>query len=186
MTLKKADFEKSIAEICGLIEKNNNFLILTHEKPDGDAIGSQLAMSIALRKMGKTVVSPTEKAPEQYQELPHFEILTPAEDYKMTTKPEVCIVLDSSNFERTPIGALPEGILIINIDHHADNTYFGGVNYANPNSAATGISVYHILSKLGMEIDREIAENLFAAIITDTGRSFSMLMPVSKPYSASR
>jgi phosphoesterase RecJ-like protein len=170
MTLKKTDPEKAIVEICSCIKRNNTFLVLTHEKPDGDAIGSQLAMLIALRKMGKTAEGITEVAPEQYQGLPQFAILTSAEEYKMSVRPDVCIVLDSSNFARTPVDVLPEGICVINIDHHGDNALFGELNYVDQNAAATGILIYKLLSRLGVEFDEEIAENLFAAIITDTGR----------------
>lgn len=175
MTLKKADFDKSIAAICSLIAHNENFLILSHEKPDGDAIGSQLALLIALRKMGKNAVAVAESAPEQYRLLPQFEALVNTEEFtKIISPKDVCIVLDSSNLERIPIGTLPDGISIINIDHHADNALFGVVNYVNSNAAATGILVYRLLYNLGAEIDSDIAENLYAAIITDTGRfSFS-------------
>lgn len=170
MTQKRNDFPEVISSIRNIIKTNDRFLILTHEKPDGDAIGSQLALAIALQKMGKSVEAVSDEAPEQYRALPKFGILKPIEKYEPDRTPDICFVLDSSNLERVPKGIVPNETEIINIDHHADNSNFGKLNYVDSNSAATGILIYRLLTALEYKIDKDTASNLYAAVITDTGR----------------
>jgi phosphoesterase RecJ-like protein len=174
MNLKKSDVDAAIDAVCKLIRDKDRFLVLTHEKPDGDAVGSQLALLIALRDLGKDAVGITDTVPEQYHLLPQFGILKSIDEFRETTSRDVCVILDSSNSSRTAPGLMPKGSVVINIDHHTDNNLFGNINLVNPEAAAAGILVYYVLKSLGLEISPDIADNLYAAIITDTGRfSFS-------------
>jgi phosphoesterase RecJ-like protein len=170
MSRKKTDPKAAVDAVCRLIREKDRFLVLTHEKPDGDAVGSQLALLIALRGLGKDAVGITDTVPEQYRFLPQFGILKSLDEYRGTDSREVCVILDSSNSSRTASGLIPEGVVIVNIDHHTDNNLFGDINLVNPDAAAAGILVYYVLKSLGSEISPDIADNLYAAIITDTGR----------------
>jgi phosphoesterase RecJ-like protein len=170
MNPKKADVGLSIKAVCRLIKEKNNFLVLTHEKPDGDAVGSELALVIALRNLGKDAIGIIDTVPEQYRFLPQFGILKSMSECTGIGEREVCFVLDSSNASRTLRGLIPESAVIVNIDHHADNNLFGDFNLVNSNAAATGMLIYNVLKNLGIEIGPDIADNLYTAIITDTGR----------------
>jgi phosphoesterase RecJ-like protein len=170
MNQKKTDTETAIDAVCKLIREKDQFLVITHEKPDGDAVGSQLALLIALWDLGKDAIGITDTVPEQYRLLPQFGILKSLDEYRVTTNREVCVILDSSNSLRTAPGLMPHSAVVVNIDHHADNHIFGDINLVKPDAAATGILVYYVLKSLSSEIGTDIADNLYAAIITDTGR----------------
>lgn len=170
MNPMKAEDTLSINKICNLIKDKRNFLILVHEKPDGDAIGCQLALLLALKALGKNADGIAETVPEQYRLLPGFEFLKTPEKYKKDQSVDVCFVLDSGNPSRTPGGLISESATIVNIDHHADNTMFGNINFVNSAAAAAGMLIFEILKSLDIQITPDMADCLYAAIITDTGR----------------
>ena len=158
-----------IESIIGEIRANKSFLVTTHENPDGDAVGSSLALAAYLRRLGKDVtIHLCDPVPDLYAFLPLADTVVqnlPDRDY------DVCFVLDVGEFSRAGrqvvecrrIGSF------INIDHHLTRDNFGAINYIDPSAAATGVLVYRIIKAAGDLIDYEIAISLYTAIITDTG-----------------
>lgn len=160
---------ETIQNIVDEIRSNHSFLLTTHEGPDGDAVGSSLALASILRKIGKeVVVHYHDPVPDLYGFLPGSDSVDsriPDRDF------DVAFVLDIGELRRagaefcsfTRIGK------IINLDHHLACENFGTHNLVDPAAAATGVLVYRIASALGYSFDRETALCLYVSIITDTG-----------------
>lgn len=158
--------------IEGIIEEirtNGSFLVTTHENPDGDAVGSSLALAGYLRRLGKDVtIHICDPVPDLYAFLPLAEEVTqklPDRDY------DVCFVLDVGEFRRAgkQVADCRRIGKFINIDHHLTSDDFGCINYIDPKAAATGILVHRIIKGAGDDVDYETALCLYTAIITDTG-----------------
>ncbi|MGB7972326.1 MAG: bifunctional oligoribonuclease/PAP phosphatase NrnA [Candidatus Deferrimicrobiaceae bacterium] len=155
--------------ICRLFREKNRFLIACHENPEGDAIGSELAIALALRKMGKTVtVLNSDPIPENLVFLPGVDTIVFEAD---GSTHEVAVVVDCGSPERTGRvrNELRKCSVMVNIDHHATNDAQGDFCLIDPDAPATGILVHRILSALGLAVDHDIAMNLYVAILTDTG-----------------
>jgi phosphoesterase RecJ-like protein len=151
----------------------DKLLLTTHENPDGDALGSLLAMHGILTQLGKDSVmymSPDEfPLPWEYRGLPLEEGLvgSPPGDVAERT----IVFLDCGNIDRMPVDFLQaDGLHILNIDHHHDNTRFGTVNLVCPVASCTAEMVWRIAKELGAEITPEIANALYVGLVTDTGR----------------
>ncbi|MBA2301080.1 MAG: bifunctional oligoribonuclease/PAP phosphatase NrnA [Acidobacteria bacterium] len=150
------------------ILKRRRFLITSHARPDGDSIGSQLAMAFALDALGKEVrIVNADAAPDHYQDFPgmdRIEIATRVE------RPDVdaVIVMECSELGRTGVAGL-EHQFLVNIDHHAGNQMYGAVNWHDEASAACGEMVFDVIQALGVELTEEIATHIYLAILTDTG-----------------
>ena len=150
----------------------DKLLLTTHENPDGDALGSLLATDAILKQLGKDslmYMSPDEfPLPWEYRGL-HFEGLVgaPPDDVDERT----IVFLDCGNIDRMPVDFLQaDGLHILNIDHHHDNTRFGTVNLVSPQASCTAEIVWGIAKELGAEITPEIANALYVGLVTDTGR----------------
>ncbi len=156
-----ADIKKALQE-CSAI------LISVHKNPDGDALGSQLALMLALKKMGKSVTAHNlDPVPEIYRFLPHAGSIQTGS--KVEGKYDGCIVLDADPPRAGLFGAsVPAGVLI-NIDHHITNSSVWPHTWLDPSASATGEMVYRLICELGVPIDRDIALCLYTAIFTDTG-----------------
>jgi bifunctional oligoribonuclease and PAP phosphatase NrnA len=151
----------------------DKLLLTTHENPDGDALGSLLAMHGILTQLGKDSVmymSPEEfPLPWEYRGLPLEEGLvgSPPADVAERT----IVFLDCGNIDRMPVDFLQaDGLHILNIDHHHDNTRFGTVNLVCSSASCTAEMVWRIAKELGAEITPEIANALYVGLVTDTGR----------------
>jgi bifunctional oligoribonuclease and PAP phosphatase NrnA len=157
-------------EISRLLREHNRFAILSHVRPDGDALGCQIALALSLQQLGKEVCVWNEDGMlEKYSFLPCAELLT-----KPPAAPEdvdVAIALDTAIQNRlgTAFGAVRSAKIWINIDHHLSNPGYGDLVYVDPTAPATGQIIFDLLQSQGFPFNREIAENLFAAISTDTG-----------------
>ena len=158
-----------IQRIISEITLNRTFLVATHENPDGDAVGSSLALACYLSALGKEVtVFSCDLLPDNYKFLPLADtVVTSIPDRKF----DICFVLDAGDLSRT--GKDPESFRqigkIINIDHHPDNRNFGDINLVDPKASATGALIYRLLSTAGFEIDYPTALCIYTAIVTDTG-----------------
>jgi len=158
-----------LSAICDVIREKDRFLIACHENPEGDAIGSELALALALRKMGKTAtVLNADPVPRNLLFLAGADTVVFEED---GSGYDVAIVVDCGSPERTGRVAaeLLKPPVMINIDHHRTNGDRGKLALVDPDAAATGLLVYKVLDALGVEIDRDIAENIYVAVLTDTG-----------------
>jgi len=157
-------------EISRVLREHNRFAILSHVRPDGDALGCQIALALSLQQLGKEVrVWNEDGMLEKYSFLPRAELLT-----KPPAAPEdvdVAIAHDTAIQNRlgTAFGAVRSAKIWINIDHHSSNPGYGDLVYVDPTAPATGQIIFDLIQSQGFPFNREIAENLFAAISTDTG-----------------
>ncbi len=168
------EWNEELKLLAKKIEEAERILILTHLKPDGDAVGSVLAVKHALEGRGKDVSVYADELPELYSWIDEAESFIPVEEFSTEEKFDLCFALDASNAERGIISDVAGSTFIVNIDHHKDNSHFGDLNFVDPDAAAAGAIVYRILRSLGFKITSEIASALYIALMTDTGRfSFS-------------
>ena len=156
-------------EVIKLIQESNNIYIASHVQPDGDNIGSILALGMAIKKLkGKVNILKVDDIPSDYHFLPNLELI---KEHDADRPIDLFIALDSSDIDRLGLGkqfALRAN-KIINIDHHVTNDNFGHINIVSTSSGATGEIIYKIIKKMGVEIDKDIATCLYTAISTDTG-----------------
>jgi bifunctional oligoribonuclease and PAP phosphatase NrnA len=154
------------------IRSGERFLLVTHEHPDGDAIGSLVAMQGVLSALGKDslmfVAADDLPLPLEYRWVDAKGMLSePPADIDSRT----VIFLDCGNIDRTPVHALrSDGSHILNLDHHHDNTHFGDVDHVVPDASCTAEIVWDLMHELGVRPTREIAEALYVGLVTDTGR----------------
>jgi len=150
------------------IKKYNKFLIVSHKNPDGDSIGSQIALALGLLKIGKKVYIYNQDPPtNRYTRFSRVNLI---HTDKKEFDEEVVFALDSADLDR--IGSIKDEIdltkPIVNIDHHISNERFGKINIIKPNYSSTAEIIYELLHKL-TELDKEIATYLYIGILTDTG-----------------
>lgn len=149
------------------IVNRHRFLLTSHARPDGDAIGSTLACGEILRQMGKQVrVVFRDGVPRVYQQLPFAESVIHAE--RVDGDCDAAVLLECDNVQRTRLDGL-EDCFLINIDHHKSGRNFGHLNWIDPNAVATGELVYKLARAAGVKISPEIATCLYTAVLTDTG-----------------
>lgn len=163
--------ERIISNISEEIKKHKTFFLTTHQIPDGDGLGCELAFFLLLQKLDKKTIIVNEISPSPiYSFLPGYSDVLTFEKYEKNITPEVVVVFDCSNRERIgKINSLiPESSLVINIDHHEDNTLFGNINWVEEKTSSVGEMCYFIAKELGC-IDKKIAECLYVSILTDTG-----------------
>lgn len=156
-----------LSQVVELIESKHRFLITGHARPDGDSIGSSLALYWGLRALHKdVVVVMRDPIPPAYQELPGAgEVQTrPAIDELY----DAAFVIECSNLDRPGLPGL-EKQFIVNIDHHTTTALFGHINWIDPTAAAVGEMIYNLCKALGININQPIAECIYAALLSDTG-----------------
>ena len=158
-------------EFFRLVKTKERFVICCHIHPDGDAVGSLLALGLVLKKMDKQVeLICAEGVPGVYNFLEGSETINRNHDVNLP--PQVLICVDCAEKERTAITPgiwNSAGLIIINIDHHITNTNFGHLNIVDPDAAATGEVIYRLLRYGEVPIDSRIATALYTAIATDSG-----------------
>ena len=157
-------------EIGRVLRDHQQFAVLSHIRPDGDALGSQLALGLSLQQLGKNVrIWNEEGMLEKYSFLPRAELLTkpPATAEHV----DVAIALDTAIQNRlgTTLAAVGWAKIWINIDHHLTNPGYGDLVIIDPDAPATAEIIFRLIKSQGLPFDHDIAENLFAAISTDTG-----------------
>jgi phosphoesterase RecJ-like protein len=162
------DLDQVVEEIT----EGERFLLTTHENPDGDALGSLLAVHNALGALGKDSVMflAAKEFPlaVEYRFLPLEEVFhePPADMADRTV-----IFLDCGNIDRMPVDFLKnDGEKVLNIDHHHDNTRFGTVNLVDVQASSTAEIIFDLVDKLGVELTPEIATALYVGLVTDTGK----------------
>ncbi len=173
----------SIQALGEIFDQHQTFALMSHMRPDGDAIGSQLGLGLALEAMGKTVFYWNEDGlPDSLAFLPGSEkiSLPPAEAPEI----DVAIALDTATKVRLGEGnliAAAKAKLWVNIDHHISNPRYGDVNYVDATSPATGQIVYEILQHLGMPLPDGARDAIYVAVSTDTG-SFQYESTTARTY----
>ncbi|CAN5754449.1 bifunctional oligoribonuclease/PAP phosphatase NrnA [soil metagenome] len=168
MTPTQPSDRSAVAPIRDGILARQRFLITSHARPDGDSIGSQLAMAFALDALGKEVrIVNADPAPDHYQDFPGMDRIEIAAAIERLSVDAV-IVMECSDLTRTGVAGL-EHEFLINIDHHAGNRLYGALNWHDEASAACGEMVFDLIQALGVPLTLEIATHVYLAILTDTG-----------------
>jgi len=162
--------------------EGTTFAVLSHYRPDGDAVGSTLAVALALQKLGKSVrVLNEDPVPETLKFLPGSDLV---EQPGEAVAADVVIAVDCATRERLGakcLAALAGAKLWINIDHHRSNEDYGDLHFIDSDSPATGEIVFNLLSSQGLPLDADIGANLYVAISTDTG-SFQYQGTTARTY----
>jgi phosphoesterase RecJ-like protein len=168
----KTNGTADLREVAEAVRPHDRFLITTHENPDGDSLGSILAMKLALEQLGKDAImylSGETPLPNEYKFMPLDEV--------RRTLPEdagerVVLALDCANARRIgpDPGVIERARLVIDIDHHHDNTRFGHINLIVPSASSTGEILHDLFEVMGIDLTPNIAEALYIALVTDTGR----------------
>ena len=172
-------------EVLRAIRDNEHFCLTTHEHPDGDAVGSLAAMQQVLAALGKDAVAFL--AADEFP-LPYEYRFIQLEGLITEAPADLCsrtlVFLDCGNIDRTSADQLKarersgderaargrEGALIVNVDHHHDNTRFGTINHVDPLASCTAEMVWDLMQGLGVELTQPIADALYVGLVTDTGR----------------
>jgi bifunctional oligoribonuclease and PAP phosphatase NrnA len=156
-----------LKEVLKHIEQRSRFLLTSHTRPDGDAIGSALACGQILRSMGKEAqVVLRDGVPRIYRPLPFADKVVQAE--RVNGDYEAAIILECDSIQRTRLAGLEQRFLI-SIDHHVSGKPFAHVNWIDPKAVATAEMVYRLAREAGVRISPEIATCLYTAVLTDTG-----------------
>jgi bifunctional oligoribonuclease and PAP phosphatase NrnA len=167
-----------VDEVVRLLRGAPSVVLACHVGPDGDALGSMLALGLALRSLGTDVVAswggePFE-VPATYAFLPGLDLLVPPSE--VPAAPEVLVALDTGSVDR--LGSLADRVATsgccVVVDHHASNTSFGDLNLVDDTAAATAVLVADLVERLGVPITHDVAVALYTGLVTDTG-SFKYL-----------
>lgn len=157
--------------ILGKIKESNKIAITFHVSPDGDSLGSSLALMMGLRKIGKEAyILSKEEIPGNFEFLPCSNMID-GETFTILPNTECVIVLDCGDVKRinAELDLNNKAYTIINIDHHMSNDLYGDLNYVDTNASAMSETVYQMLRIIGIKIDKDMAICLYTSLITDTG-----------------
>ncbi len=168
MTTTGSAAKRAVLEaIANVVATGQRFIVAAHVKPDGDSIGSQLALAFALRALGKQVrVISRDSVPEPLQAFPGVAEIEMRTD--VDGEADAAFVLECSDLERTGLTGL-DRFFLVNIDHHPGSTAYGAVNWFDGHAAACGEMIFDVIERLGVPLSPEIATHLYVAILTDTG-----------------
>ena len=162
-----ASLEATRAQVADAIRQRQRFVVTSNSRPDGDAVGSSLAMAFALRHLGKDVRVVSRDAPPPplmvFPGVPEIEIVSEISD-----PGDAVIVMECGDVKRPGIEGVERGY-VINIDHHPGNVMYGALNWMDLSAAACGEMVFDLVSELGVPLTYEIALHVYVAILTDTG-----------------
>jgi len=157
----------SASVVAAALRDRQSFILTSHARPDGDAIGSQLALALALRALGKNVrLINKDSIPAQYR---HFPGVGGIEFAPQATGPaDAVVTLECSDISRPGVAGL-DRYFVVNIDHHLGNEMYGAVNWFDASAASCTEMVADVIDALGVKWTRDIAKHLYLGIATDTG-----------------
>jgi len=160
----------SIESIQTIINENKSFLITSHVGLEGDSIGSQIAFYRLLCQMGKKAfILDADTPSKQYKFLPYIKEINTSLDKKFEY--DTIVVIDCPVLERagSVVKQFNDQKVLVNIDHHISNSYFGDINWVNPKASSCGEMIYNLFCLFKQPITKEVATLLYVAIMTDTG-----------------
>ncbi|MDQ1500443.1 MAG: hypothetical protein QOI86_3783 [Actinomycetota bacterium] len=169
----RPQLEADLATAAALISAASEVALACHVAPDGDALGSMLALHHVLRAGGRASVAGfagTQVTGPHYRELPGLELLTEPVDYP--SAPEVMVTLDCGSLGRLgdlAVNAKAAKELVV-VDHHISNTLYGSLHLVDPKAAASAVVVARLIDALGLPLNRDAAVCLYAGLVCDTGR----------------
>jgi len=164
------------ADLLDVIRAGQRFVVASHQRPDGDAIGSAMAIALALRAVGKQVTVVTDAIPpaflQPFPEVAGIQITT-----GIAATFDAALIMECSDLSRTGVTGLDRSP-VMNIDHHPGNKAYGAVNWIDESAAACGEMVFTLIHALGAPLTRDVATHIYLAVLTDTGSfHFSHLTP---------
>ncbi|MEZ5283366.1 MAG: bifunctional oligoribonuclease/PAP phosphatase NrnA [Vicinamibacterales bacterium] len=149
------------------IRDGRRFLVTSHQRPDGDAIGSAIAMALALEALGKEAIVVMDAVPPSFlQPFPQVERIRVATS--VTDRADAALIMECGTLDRTGVAGLDRSP-VVNIDHHPGNAQYGAINWVDESAAACGELVFTLIDALGVALTPDIATHLYLAILTDTG-----------------
>lgn len=156
-----------VEAILEVLRAGERFLVCSHSRPDGDAVGSVLAMGMLLEQMGKQADLVTaDRIPAVYRKLPGADGIRTA--MRVHGPYDAAILLECDSFQRTRLRGL-EPFFIVNIDHHASGRAWGQVNWIDREAASVGQLVHRLVRAVGVTVTPEMATCLYTTLLTDTG-----------------
>jgi bifunctional oligoribonuclease and PAP phosphatase NrnA len=172
MSSPQAQKTSDLAAVADALRRHDRFLLTTHENPDGDALGSILAAKLVLDALGKNsrmYLSGAAPLPAEYKFMPLDDL---RRELPEDASERVLFALDCANESRLGEGqaALEAAPLVLNVDHHHDNSRFGNVNLVVADASSTGEIIRDLVRELGLELTPDLAEAIYIALVTDTGR----------------
>jgi phosphoesterase RecJ-like protein len=157
----------SAAEVAAALRGRRSFILTSHARPDGDAIGSQLALALALDALGKRArLVDRDPVPAPYRAFPAANRIEIAD--RVEGEADAAVLLECSDLGRPEVAGL-DRYFVINIDHHLRNAMYGAINWYDESAAACGEMVADLIDALGVRWTPDIAAHLYLAIATDTG-----------------
>jgi len=167
MTMNRVTPKGPPRQLLDAIRDRERFVLSSHARPDGDSIGSQLALALALRELGNTVrIVNRDPVPPFLASLPGASGIEVAD--AVTDSFDAAVVLECSSLSRTEVGGLARHF-VVNIDHHAGNEMYGAVNWFDESAAACAEMVYDLVTGLGATVTPLVGTCLYVGILTDTG-----------------
>ena len=156
-----------LSQVVQLIEQKQRFMITSHVRPDGDGLGSGLALCWMLKALNKDAdVVLRDRVPPAYEVLPGSELVIVQDE--VTNSYDAAFIIECSDVERPGLPGLGNQF-VVNIDHHSTTVPFGDINWIDSTAAAVGEMIYNLCKALGVEVTKEIAECIYTALLTDTG-----------------
>ncbi len=156
-----------IGPVARALADRTHFVLSSHARPDGDSVGSQLALTHALRALGKTVRIVNHDPPPMYlHTLPGVTDIEVADT--VDDRFDAAVVLECGTLDRAEVSGLDRQA-VINIDHHAGNAMYGALNWFDPSAAACAEMVHDLIAALGVPLTPAMGAALYAGILTDTG-----------------
>jgi phosphoesterase RecJ-like protein len=156
-----------LAAILDVLHRGKRFLVCSHARPDGDSVGSMLALGMVIEQMGKAAdLISADRIPVQYWQLPGADAIQTMP--RIRGSYDAAILLECDSLERTRLRGLEE-FFLVNIDHHITGREFGHLNWIDPSAASVGEMVYQLARAAGVAISRQMAPCLYTSILTDTG-----------------
>ncbi|MDT8716417.1 bifunctional oligoribonuclease/PAP phosphatase NrnA [Clostridium sp. 19966] len=155
-------------QIVDIITNSNNIAISFHVSPDGDSLGSSLALMQGIEKLGKNVsIRCNEAIPEDFKFLPRSNSI---QNGDIPSDTDCLIILDCGNVERVNCNLINDrNYVLVNIDHHISNDKYGDINYVNDKNSSMGEIVFLLMKELNLDINQEMAICMYTSIMTDTG-----------------
>ncbi len=164
---RAADSDHAIAAILDLLHRGKRFLLCSHTRPDGDSVGSMLALGMFIEKMGKHVdLAAADAIPPHYRRFPGVKSIRTTE--RIHGRYDAAILLECGSVERTRLRGL-EKLPLVNIDHHITGCEFAHLNWIDHSAASTGEMVYRLAQAAGVAITPQMAHCIYATLLTDTG-----------------
>src|SRR6185503_9098635 len=164
------------ADLIDVIRRGQRFVVASHQRPDGDAIGSAFAMALALRALGKAATVVTDAVPpvflQPFPDVAGMQIVP-----EVTETFDAALIMECGDLARTGVKGLDRSP-VMNIDHHPGNKVYGAINWIDESAAACGEMAFTLIEALGISLTKPIATHVYLAVLTDTGSfHFSHLTP---------